>query len=101
MTITTEERKVDLLDRLVIEARGRVSHDQADSVEQFVRRYFALVAAEDIIYTSVDTLVGGALSLWEFGTRRQPGLAKVRLYNPTPDKNGWSLEHTVVEIIND
>ena len=101
MTITTEERKVDLLDRLVIEARGRVSHDQADSVDQFVRRYFALVAAEDIIYTSVETLVGGALSLWEFGQRRQPGLAKVRLYNPTVEANGWALEHTVIEVIND
>jgi len=101
MTITTEERKVDLLDRLVIEARGRVSADQGDSVEEFVRRYFALVAPEDIIYTSMETLVGGALSLWEFGARRQPGLAKVRLYNPTTEKNGWGLEHTVVEIIND
>jgi glutamate dehydrogenase len=101
MTITTEERKVDLLDRLVIEARGRVAADQGDSIEHFVRRYFALVAAEDIIYTSVETLVGGALSLWEFGARRQPGLAKVRLYNPTADANGWGLEHTVVEVIND
>ena len=101
MTITAEERKVDLLDRLVSEARRRVSPDQAESVEQFVRRYFALVAPEDIIYTPVETLIGSALSLWEFGSRRQPGLAKVRLYNPTVEKNGWALQHTVIEIIND
>ncbi|MGZ4809043.1 MAG: NAD-glutamate dehydrogenase, partial [Thermoanaerobaculia bacterium] len=101
MTITAEERKVDLLGRLVSEARRRAGADEADSVEQFVRRYFALVAPEDVIYTSIETLVGGALSLWEFGERRQPGLAKVRLYNPTIEKNGWALEHTVIEVIND
>jgi glutamate dehydrogenase len=101
MTMTAEERQVDLVDRLAAEARKRVPADQADSVEHFVRRYFAHVAPDDVIYTSFDTLLGGALSLWEFGAGRHPGTAKVRLFNPTVDKNAWGLEHTVVEIVND
>jgi glutamate dehydrogenase len=101
MAMTPEERKADLVNRLATEARARVGEALADSAEQFVRRYFALVAPGDIIYTAFETLLGGALSLWEFGAQRQPGRAKVRIYNPTIEQHGWTLEHTVIEIIND
>ncbi len=101
MVITAEERKVDLVDRLAAEARARVGNDEGGSAAQFIRRYFALVAPDDIIYTSFDTLLGGALSLWELGAQRKLGTARVRIFNPTPEHNGWDLEHTVVEIIND
>jgi len=101
MALTAEQRKVDLVDRLASEARARVSANLADSVEHFVRRFFAHVAPDDIIYTSVDTLLGSALSLYEFGAGREPGKAKVRLFNPNVEKNGWGLEHTVIEIVND
>jgi glutamate dehydrogenase len=101
MVIAAEERKIDLVGRLVAEARARVGAKLADSVEHFVRRYFALVAPDDIIYTSFDTLLGGALSLWEFGAKRKPGEARIRLFNPLAETSGWSLEHTVVEIVND
>jgi glutamate dehydrogenase len=59
------------------------------------------VAPDDIIYSSFDTLLGGALSLWELGQKRKPGAPKVRLFNPTAEANGWALEHTVIEIVND
>src|ERR1041385_4395978 len=101
MATSPEQRKVDLVDRLADDARSRVPAEQADSAEQFVRRYFALVAPDDIIYTSIDTLLGGAVSLWQFGLERQGGHAKVRFFNPTVDANGWALEHTVIEIVND
>ncbi len=101
MALTPEQRKSDLVERLMAEARGRVGADETESVEQFVRRYFALVAPDDIIYTPLETLLGGALSLWEFGRQRTPGKAKVRIFNPTAAENGWALEHTVIEIVND
>jgi glutamate dehydrogenase len=101
MSLTAEDRKTDLVSRLATEARARVSEDRADSAEQFVRRYFALVAPDDIIYTSFETLLGGALSLWEFGEIRERRKAQIRLFNPTAESNGWALEHTVIEIVND
>ncbi|HEX8170876.1 MAG TPA: NAD-glutamate dehydrogenase [Thermoanaerobaculia bacterium] len=101
MTMTAEQRQVDLVDRLAAEARNRVTPEQGDSAEHFVRRYFAHVAPDDVIYSSFETLLGGALSLWEFGAQREPGKPKVRLFNPTADANGWGTEHTVVEVVND
>jgi len=37
MTMTAEQRQVDIIDRLAAEARRRVSAEQADSAEKFVR----------------------------------------------------------------
>jgi glutamate dehydrogenase len=101
MTITPEQRKADLVERLATEAHKRVNEDEAVSAEEFVRRYFALVAPDDIIYTAFDTLLGGALSLWQFGSQRETGSPKIRLFNPTAETNGWVSEHTVVEVVND
>src|SRR5687768_1536664 len=101
MALTPEERKAELVERLAAEARSRVQARMADSVENFVRRYFALVAPDDIIYTTTDTLLGAALSLWQFGEQRPPGLPKIRLFNPTVENNGWAIEHTVIEVVND
>src|SRR5712692_5188184 len=101
MTVAAEDRKVDLVQRLAAEARSRVGAEDAESAAHFVWRYFALVAPDDIIYTSFDTLLGGALSLWDFGKVREPGKPNVRLFNPTVEKNGWSLEHTIIEVVND
>jgi glutamate dehydrogenase len=101
MTMTPEQRKTDLVDRLATEAHKRVKEEQAGSAEAFVRRYFALVAPDDIIYSSFETLLGGALSLWQFGERREAGVPKIRLFNPSVETNGWGLEHTVIEIVND
>ena len=100
MPVTAEQRKADLVDRLAAEARKRAGAD-AESVDGFIRRYFALVAPDDIIYTSFDTLLGSAMSLWEFGAERQQGAPRIRLFNPSVEKNGWGLEHSVIEIVND
>jgi glutamate dehydrogenase len=99
--MTAEERQVDLVDRLAAEARRHVAAEQGDSIEHFVKRYFAHVAPDDIIYTNFDTLLGGALSLWQLGQERTPGVPLVRLFNPTQERNNWGLEHTVIEIVND
>jgi glutamate dehydrogenase len=101
MTTTPEQRKADLVERLATEARKRVAEGQADSARAFVKRYLALVAPDDIIYTSFETLLGGAVSLWQFGEKRHVGSPGVRLFNPTVEQNGWGLEHTVIEIVND
>jgi glutamate dehydrogenase len=101
MTITPEQRKADLVERLATEAHKRVNEEEADSAKEFVRRYFALVAPDDIIYTAFETLLGGALSLWQFGSQRAAGSPKIRLFNPTAEAGGWASEHTVIEVVND
>ncbi len=56
---------------------------------------------DDVAERSLRDLAGAALSLWRFAGRRRPGQAKIRVYNPEPDIDGWSSPHTIVEIVND
>ena len=41
------------------------------------------------------------LSLLAFARRRLPGVAKVRVFNPTAADHGFESRHTIVQIVND
>ncbi|HXI11709.1 MAG TPA: NAD-glutamate dehydrogenase [Thermoanaerobaculia bacterium] len=101
MVLSVDDRKTELIDKLATDFKGQVPPLFRDAAERFVRNYFALVAPDDILYTAPETLKGGAQSLWDFGEVRGSEEAKVRLFNPAIESNGWALEHTVLEIVND
>src|SRR5262249_37651238 len=46
-------------------------------------------------------LYGAAVSHWNFARQRQPGSARVRVFNPSVQEHGWQSTHTIVEIVND
>src|SRR5215469_5726634 len=46
-------------------------------------------------------LYGAALELWHLGERRRPRQAKIRVHNPDAMADGWSSQHTIIEIVND
>src|SRR5438105_3115164 len=70
-----------------------------------LRRFIALlyehVPPADVAQRSPDDLCCAALALWQFASHREPGRAKVRVYNPTLETDGWSSTRTIVEIVND
>jgi glutamate dehydrogenase len=101
MAATEEARKTDLVDRLAHQAKTRVAPESSGEAAKFVEEYFEFVAPDDILYTVPETLLGGALSLWDLGAERPHGASKVRVFNPTGQQNNWSSEHTVLEIVND
>jgi glutamate dehydrogenase len=96
-----ETRKLELIDSLVQMARERVAPEFGDDVERFIRKYFELISPDDLLPVERETLLGSSLSLWHFGSERQPGQSKVRIHNPTVDNDGWSIAHSVLEMVND
>jgi glutamate dehydrogenase len=42
-----------------------------------------------------------AKSLWSLAQKRQPHTLKLRLYNPKIATDGWTVDHTVLETVND
>jgi glutamate dehydrogenase len=78
----------------------------SDTAEHMALRRFIAVLYEhvppsDVAARSPSDLYGAALALWRFASRREPGRAQVRVYNPDPARDGWSSPHTIVEIVND
>lgn len=101
----TETRKAEILDRLCAMARQRLQAGSgiasADAAEDFIRRFYADVATEDLAARQTDDLYGAAIALFAFGRTRTPGKGKVRVYNPRLSEHGWASTHTVIEIVND
>jgi|CXWL01.1.fsa_nt_gi glutamate dehydrogenase len=101
MSFTPEARKAELLARLAAEARAKAPAGYAESAAQLVLQLYARVAPDDVLYTAPATLVASVLSLLAHGLEHRRGRADVRLFNPTLASEGWTSDHTVLEIVND
>ncbi|MBS0522189.1 MAG: hypothetical protein JSS04_01035, partial [Proteobacteria bacterium] len=55
----------------------------AGAEEAFARRLYERVAAKDLAGATAEQRAAAALSLLAFAKRRLPGVAKVRVFNPT------------------
>ena len=97
----SETLKQQLMDQVIRFIGGRIERARAAQVEAFVRQFYANVPFADIAQDPPEDLFCAALSLWQFAHKRQPGAAKVRVFNPHQDEHGWRSSHTVIEIVND
>jgi glutamate dehydrogenase len=97
----SETLKQQLMDQVLRFAGGRIEKARAAQVEAFIRQFYANVPVGDIAGDSPEDLLNAALSLWQFAGKRQPGVPKVRVFNPRQDEHGWRSPHTIVEIVND
>src|SRR6201990_2414180 len=69
--------------------------------QAFTRRLYERVAAKDLAGATAEQRAAAASSLLAFARRRLPGVAKVRVFNPTPAEHGFESARTVVQIVND
>ena len=97
----SETLKQQLMDQVIRFIGGRIERARQAQAEAFVRQFYANVPVADIAQESPEDLFCAALSLWQFAHKRQPGVAKVRVFNPHQDEHGWRSSHTVIEIVND
>ena len=81
--------------------RAKVAPEQRDALVAFVRDYYGQVDPDDLAERQLADLYGAALSHWNFARKREPGRARVRVFNPTIEEHGWQSTHTIIEIVND
>lgn len=98
---TETGRRVERLDEVIQLVRTKVAGDPAELLADFVRQYFGQVDREDLDERQVADLYGAALSHWNFARKREPGRARLRVFNPTIAEHGWQSTHTLIEIVND
>ena len=93
--------EAELIDALCTRIREELPDEPASMVVEFVRQYYHWVPSEDLTGRDPSDLYGAALAHWSQARERTPGEAKVRVYNPDRARDGWSSEHTVIEIVSD
>ncbi len=93
--------ETELIDTVCARVRERLPEQHAAPCEAFVRQYYHWVPREDLVDRSPLDLYGAAVAHWNLAQHREPGEAKVHVYNPEFEHNGWQSPHTVVEIVSD
>jgi glutamate dehydrogenase len=101
MQTTADDGRAQQLDLVLGLVRTRTTAVRRDALERFVVRYFGQVDPEDLAERAPADLYGAALSHWNFARKREPGHARVRVFNPSVEDDGWQSTHTIIEIVND
>jgi glutamate dehydrogenase len=94
-------RRQEIINTILSHIKDSVSDNQLKLLEVYAYRYFATSALADLGERSLDDLCGAFLSHWNFIYQRAPGESKVRIFNPTTEKDGWQSSHTIIEISHD
>ena len=101
MATRLQDKKADLLERVVDRLHDQLAESQAKRAETFLRHYYRAVSAIDLLERDPLDLYGAALSHLRLANQRPSGQAAVRVYNPQIEQHGWQSTHTVVEIVID
>ena len=101
MVSKAAQHKPELIERVKALASARLPADRATALSEYIAQFYANVAVDDLVGEAAENLYAASLSLWGFAAQRVPGTAKVRVYNPRLDEQGWHSAHTVVEMVND
>ncbi|MEM8948064.1 MAG: NAD-glutamate dehydrogenase [Pseudomonadota bacterium] len=101
MATRMHDQKEDLLSGAIARLHDKLDKHQAKLGEAFLRHYYRSVAPVDLVDRDALDLYGAALAHLRFGERREPGKAKVRVYNPQIEQHGWQSTHTTIEIVTD
>ncbi|MEO1091780.1 MAG: NAD-glutamate dehydrogenase [Pseudomonadota bacterium] len=96
-----DDRIAGLFDDLEQRLRERLAPEEAAKGDRFVRLYYQGAAAADLLAFDPLDLYASALDHYRLAFDRQPGEAKLRIYNPDIERDGWQSTHTVVTIVVD
>ncbi len=96
-----DDQKKEHIGRVSDVVHSRLSGARAENADFFAREFYRDVPPDDVLAEEPENLYGAALSLELFGEQRKAGRAKIRVYNPTIEKDGWQSGHTIIEVIND
>ena len=72
-----------------------------DLMELFVQQYLHLLSYEDLRSQSIADTTGLIYSHWQQICKRKKNATNIRVYNPDFQTDGWSSEHTVIDISHD
>jgi glutamate dehydrogenase len=101
MATRLQDKKADLLERVVDRLHDQLAEGQAERAEAFLRHYYRAVPPVDLLERDPLDLYGAALSHLRLAEHRSAGQATLRVYNPQVEQHGWQSTHTVVEVVTD
>ena len=99
--MTTLEHSTSTTDLLAAAARLGTAHAHDVDVPALLQQYYRDAAEDDLADRDPAAVLGAPLSHLRLARGRPLGTAAVRVYDPTPDDDGWTLPRTVVQVVCD
>ncbi len=91
----------EIINKVLETLNPRLSNDQAQLITIFAQRYYGSSSLSDLSERTIEDLAGALWSHWNFIYQRKPGEAKIRVFNPTLEEDGWQSTHTIIEVSHD
>src|ERR1700761_9015985 len=101
MAVKAGDLEHDLIESLGQTVGRQLADQPTDSYQEFVRQYYHWVPAKDLADRDQADLCGAVVAHWRTARRRGRGEAKVRVYNPDRERDGWASPYTVIDIVSD
>ncbi len=96
---TLSEGKAALLENVQQLLVERVSENRAEQSRYFAEAFLRRIPAEEVSEGDAGSIASLLASLLKFMARCEPGEARIRVYNPTEARDGWTSTHTIIEMI--
>ncbi len=101
MAVKAGDLEQDLIESLGQTVGRQLAQVPPESYREFVRQYYHWVPAKDLADRDQADLCGAVIAHWRIARRRARGEAKVNVYNPERERDGWTSPYTVIEIVSD
>ncbi|MGB9087603.1 MAG: NAD-glutamate dehydrogenase [Candidatus Aquirickettsiella gammari] len=90
-----------ILEKILRFAQQKVPKEQSKLFAVFAQQYYAHTDLDALASCSVENLAAALASHWNLLYQRLPGQAKVRVYNPSLEKDGWETKYSVVQLVTE
>src|SRR5215471_14551243 len=91
--------RLKFIERIAAQAARKKKRVGKVPLTDFIAAYYRGVAEDDLRARAPTDLVGAALAHLQFGRHRKRDTALVRVYSPTPKRDGFASSHTIIEVV--
>jgi len=101
MNKSSEKSRSDVLSALRAHFQRQLKGARAEHTSELAGRYYARVPMDELRGQSTAHLSGLLLSHLDIAQQRIAGHARVRVFNPIDERDGWESLNSIVEIVTD
>ena len=88
-----------IIGKILKSALQKIPKEQSKLFTVFAKQYYAHTDLETLENRSVENLAAALASHWNLIYQRLPGQAKIRVYNPSLEKEGWESKYSIIQIV--
>ncbi|MDF1677544.1 MAG: NAD-glutamate dehydrogenase [Legionellaceae bacterium] len=101
MTHKFEIGKERIIKEVVKCINKKLGKKKAELCVEFMRQFLNTVGFQDLSDWTIEGLSCAGIHFWSTIQRRQVNQPKIKIYNPSLEKDGWKTTHTVLEVVTD